>query len=302
MPVCIREFACLFVVKGTSNYADCKCWWNLRRWNFCSPMSALHIFASIPLILLGLTWGFASWGSRLRLSPDQVHRKTVRPAAYADMGHRNKVMFCYVDTGTLAIRAEQNISTLLYLFRAKNCLPCAALLFSDEWWVLYSFFVHHIVGYTEVKQLALVTVGRSVVVTSFLHCVLWQRPYHAEITGSRPITEVKQHRARLVLGWVTAWEPRVLLSFCIVFIRKWIKEAHCTPSVRHIWYEHVFRSRYTQNGDEHLVKNATFWRKIVANLIISHQYSSEQIDSSLRLKPKAVDHHCPATGMKLSRQ
>ena len=35
------------------------------------------------------------------------------------------------------------------------------------------------------------------------------RPYHAESTGSRPITEVKQRRARLVLGWVTAWEYRV---------------------------------------------------------------------------------------------
>ena len=41
-----------------------------------------------------------------------------------------------------------------------------------------------------------------------------QRPYHVEYTGSRPITEVKQHRARIVLGWVTAWEHRVLLSFC----------------------------------------------------------------------------------------
>ena len=29
-------------------------------------------------------------------------------------------------------------------------------------------------------------------------------------TGSRPITEVKQRRARLVLGWVTAWEYLVL--------------------------------------------------------------------------------------------
>ena len=29
-------------------------------------------------------------------------------------------------------------------------------------------------------------------------------------TGSRPINEVKQRRARLVLGWVTAWEHRVL--------------------------------------------------------------------------------------------
>ena len=45
-----------------------------------------------------------------------------------------------------------------------------------------------------------------------------QRPYHVESTGSRPITEVKQRRARLVLGWVTAWEPRVLLAshFCIL--------------------------------------------------------------------------------------
>ena len=38
-----------------------------------------------------------------------------------------------------------------------------------------------------------------------------QRPYHVESTGSRPITEVKQRRARLVPGWVTAWEHRVLL-------------------------------------------------------------------------------------------
>ncbi len=35
------------------------------------------------------------------------------------------------------------------------------------------------------------------------------RPYHVESTGSRPITEVKQRRAWLVLGWVTAWEYQV---------------------------------------------------------------------------------------------
>ena len=35
------------------------------------------------------------------------------------------------------------------------------------------------------------------------------RPYHVENTGSRPITEVKQRRAWLVLGWVTAWEYQV---------------------------------------------------------------------------------------------
>ncbi len=35
-----------------------------------------------------------------------------------------------------------------------------------------------------------------------------QRPYHVEHTSSRPITEVKQHWARIVLGWETAWELR----------------------------------------------------------------------------------------------
>ncbi len=39
------------------------------------------------------------------------------------------------------------------------------------------------------------------------HCL---RPYLAEYTSSRLITEVKQPWARLVLGWVTAWEYRVL--------------------------------------------------------------------------------------------
>jgi hypothetical protein len=41
------------------------------------------------------------------------------------------------------------------------------------------------------------------------------RPYHVENTSSRPITEVKQHWAALVLGWVTAWEYAVLYSFCV---------------------------------------------------------------------------------------
>ena len=40
-----------------------------------------------------------------------------------------------------------------------------------------------------------------------------QRPYHVEHTSSRPITEVKQHWARIVLGWETAWELLVLLAF-----------------------------------------------------------------------------------------
>ena len=44
-----------------------------------------------------------------------------------------------------------------------------------------------------------------------------QRPYHAERTGSRPITEVKQRRASSVLGWVTAWEHGVLLALTFLF-------------------------------------------------------------------------------------
>ena len=39
-----------------------------------------------------------------------------------------------------------------------------------------------------------------------------QRPYHVEHTSSRPITEVKQHWAWIVLGWETAWELQVLLA------------------------------------------------------------------------------------------
>ena len=59
-----------------------------------------------------------------------------------------------------------------------------------------------------------------------VHLVWWQvfkkandgyflcmRPYHIENTSSRPITEVKQYWAMLVLGWVTAWEYMVLHSF-----------------------------------------------------------------------------------------
>ena len=41
-----------------------------------------------------------------------------------------------------------------------------------------------------------------------------QRPYRIEYTGSLPNSAVKRYRARLVLGWGTAWEPlRVLLAF-----------------------------------------------------------------------------------------
>ena len=61
-----------------------------------------------------------------------------------------------------------------------------------------------------------------------------QRPYHAERTGSRPITEVKQRRASSVLGWVTAWEHGVLLAlnffshfFGLVTLIFLIMQIHC---------------------------------------------------------------------------
>ena len=43
------------------------------------------------------------------------------------------------------------------------------------------------------------------------------RPYYAENTGSHPNPEVKLHQARLVLGWGTTLEPRVLQAFSFFF-------------------------------------------------------------------------------------
>ena len=40
--------------------------------------------------------------------------------------------------------------------------------------------------------------------------IAYARLYHVEYIGSRPITELKQRRAWLVLRWVTAWEHHAL--------------------------------------------------------------------------------------------
>ena len=61
---------------------------------------------------------------------------------------------------------------------------------------------------TIVKRLGFVSEGSENESSAMLADVCL-RPYHVEYTSSRPITEVKQRRARLVLGWVTAWEYRV---------------------------------------------------------------------------------------------
>ena len=61
---------------------------------------------------------------------------------------------------------------------------------------------------------------------SDLPMISCQRPYHVESTGSRPITEVKQRRAWLVLGWVTAWEHQVqLATFFFPFFKSLSKVA-----------------------------------------------------------------------------
>ena len=49
------------------------------------------------------------------------------------------------------------------------------------------------------------------------------QPYNMESTSSRLITEVKPHVARLVLGWVTAWEYLVLQ---ILFLLSQILNLH----------------------------------------------------------------------------
>ena len=51
------------------------------------------------------------------------------------------------------------------------------------------------------------------------HCICW-RPYHVECTGSLLTSEVKRHRARLVLGWGTAWEDLRVLPASPVKQRK----------------------------------------------------------------------------------
>ena len=59
------------------------------------------------------------------------------------------------------------------------------------------------------SYLGFVKFDRIFLETYIAECTKCLGPYHVESTSSRPITEVKQHRAALVLGWVTAWEYAV---------------------------------------------------------------------------------------------
>ena len=74
--------------------------------------------------------------------------------------------------------------------------------------------LHHLLALAcELCQVELFKFDRIFVETAIAGLSQCLGPYHVESTSSRPITEVKQHRAALVLGWVTAWEYAVLYTF-----------------------------------------------------------------------------------------
>ena len=63
-----------------------------------------------------------------------------------------------------------------------------------------------------------------------------ERPYHVASTCSRSITEVKQRRARSVLGWVTAWEHRVHLASFFLFLSFFPPKRHYLHTLCHLFY------------------------------------------------------------------
>ena len=61
-----------------------------------------------------------------------------------------------------------------------------------------------------------------------------RRPYRVECTGSLLTSEVKQRRARSVLGWGTAWEDlRVLSAFSILCVIQRLLQHATTCNVLH---------------------------------------------------------------------
>ena len=91
-----------------------------------------------------------------------------------------------------------------YLFGALSMLGISyeMMVFELEWfWRCYSLFA---------KVVMLVVC--AVCVCRECRCKQ-ERPYHDDNTASRLLSEVKHHRARLVLRWGTTLESRVLF-FC----------------------------------------------------------------------------------------
>ncbi len=96
---------------------------------------------------------------------------------------------------------------ILFIFVSKNSLK---MLFKNYWPLFFFYFIMCF-------QVVFFRFKRENVVQCRKWLSAWhitcQRPYHVEHTSSRPITEVKQHWARIVLRWETAWELLVLLAF-----------------------------------------------------------------------------------------
>ena len=63
-----------------------------------------------------------------------------------------------------------------------------------------------------------------------------ERSYHVENTASRPISEVKQRWVWSVLGWVTAWEHQMLLTFLLRLFGA--GDVQTWPSIERWWCSH----------------------------------------------------------------
>ena len=152
------------------------------------------------------------------------------------------------DSATLTVHTFVCASTHCFVIHCTHCIdmnptrhPCGTQRFllrmsKTTFWCLK--FAHdcsvlcisHLLMHSTIRWVLLYEIykstGRKHSCVSYWHRRNWEtclhhpfkrilevslclRPYHVENTGSRPITEVKQRRARLVLGWVTAWEYRV---------------------------------------------------------------------------------------------
>ena len=55
----------------------------------------------------------------------------------------------------------------------------------------------------------------------------WNRPYQDDSTASRPLSEVKHLRVRLVLRWGTTLESLMLISFSFFFIDHFLWRSVC---------------------------------------------------------------------------
>ena len=94
----------------------------------------------------------------------------------------------------------------------------------------------------------------------YLYCM---RPYHIENTSSRPITEVKQYWAMLVLGWVTAWEYMGLLSFFFL---------NCMSCVEFAFFECLWPYHIERNGSRLITDVKQRFAALVLGWVTTWEY------------------------------